>query len=185
MIVFDELRVTNFGDRLIVRARVRTESYYTDVYIDKIIVDTEETYTEGGPSNNPVFTKQLDVDNKEILVQLDKLDLSTTLTDHLFFVYIVAKGTPSSDTPCGMDEVNTLGVTMYMGNYYNTFMSHIKELGSNCQVPQSLINDILKYKALTTSIDAGHYIQGINYFNKWFSGKANPQLASVDCGCHG
>lgn len=185
MIIFEELRVTNPGDKLIIRARVSIESYYTDVYIDKIIIDTEETYIEGHPSNNPVFTKQLATDEKEIALHLDKLDLGTPLTNHLFFVYIVTKGAPSSDTPCGMDEINTLGVTMYMGNCYNTFMSHIKELESNCQVPQLLINDILKYKALTISIDAGHYIQGIKYFNKWFSEAANPQLASVDCGCHG
>lgn len=55
MIVFEELRVTNDGENLIINARVRKEPYYDNVYIDKVIVDTEETYIEGGPSSNAVY----------------------------------------------------------------------------------------------------------------------------------
>lgn len=34
MVVFDELRVTNDRDKLIINARIRKESYYDNVYID-------------------------------------------------------------------------------------------------------------------------------------------------------
>lgn len=184
MIIIEELQVTKDAKNLIIGARVRKDRYYTDVYIDKIIIDTEETYVEGGPSKSPIYSKQLEGNNKEVNLSLDKLDLGVHPYNHLFFVYITVKGTPSSDTPCGMDNVNTLGVTMYSGDYYKTFMSYIKEMNNTCQVPQGLIDTILRYKALNASIDSGHYIQGIKYFNKWFSGKTTLPITS-NCGCNG
>lgn len=186
MISLQELRITNTGKRLIIGANVRQEVYYKDVYIDKVIIDTEETYSESGPSSKPIFTKQIEGNNKSINLQLDKSDLNgKDLTSHLFFVYIIARGTPTSDTPCGMDNINTLGVTMYMGNYYNTFMSYINEMnGNNCTIPQGLIDLILRYEALNTSIDSDHYIKGIEYFNKWFS-KTSPITVPPKCGCYG
>lgn len=188
MITIQELRVTNTGKRLVIGASVRTESYYDDVYIDKVIIDTGETYSEVGPSSTPIYTEQFEGNKKSINLQLDKLNLSDfDLTSHLFFVYVIAKGTPASNTPCGMDNVNTLGVTMYMGNYYNKFMKYIDEMnGGNCTVPQGLIDHILRWEALNASIDSGHYLKGIEYFNKWFSSVSPTAviLAPKAC-CHG
>lgn len=184
MVIIEELQVTKDGKNLVIGARVRKEKYYPKIYIDKVIIDTEETYVEGGPSKTPVFSKQIEGGAKEVNLSLDKLDLGVYPCSHLFFVYIIVKGTPSPDTPCGLDNISTLGVTMYMGNYYNTFMNYIKEMNNNCQVPQGLIDTILKYKALNTSIDSGHYLQGIKYYNKWFSGKPTTPIIS-NCGCNG
>lgn len=185
MISIQELRITNTGDRLIIGANVRQEPYYNDVYIDKVIIDTEKTYSEHGPSSNPIYSKQFEGNVKNINLQLDKLDLgNNALSSHLFFVYIIAKGTPASNTPCGMDNINTLGVTMYMGLYYNTFMNYIGEMNNNCNIPQGLIDHILRYDALNTSINTGHYIKGIEFFNKWFS-NSTPTPITHNCGCHG
>lgn len=186
MISIQELRVTNTGDRIVIGANVRQEPYYNNVYIDKVIIDTEETYNEGGPSSKPVFTKQFEGNIKSINLQLNKLDLGgSEPTSHLFFIYVVAKGTPAPDTPCGMDNINTLGITMYMGTYYNNFMNYIDEMNnSNCTIPKGLIDQILRYEALNVSLDSGHYIKGIEYFNKWFN-KTSPVTVTSNCGCHG
>lgn len=185
MISIQELRITNTGEKLVIGANVRQEPYYVNIYIDKIIIDTEKTYSEGGPSSKPIFSKQFEGDRKSVDLQLGKLDLTgIDLTSHLFFVYVVAKGIPASNTPCGMDNINTLGVTMYMGTYYNIFMEYINEInGSNCTIPQGLIDQILRYEALNISIDSGHYIKGIEYFNKWFH-KFSPITVTHNCGCH-
>ena len=74
MIVFEELRVTNDGENLIINARVRKEPYYDNVYINKVIIDTEETYSEGGPSKNPIYTKEIEGYEKEISLILGKGD---------------------------------------------------------------------------------------------------------------
>ena len=72
MIIIEELQVTKDAKNLIIGARVRKDRYYTDVYIDKIIIDTEETYVEGGPSKSPIYNKQLEGNNKEVNLSLDK-----------------------------------------------------------------------------------------------------------------
>lgn len=74
MIVFEELRVTNDGENLIINARVRKEPYYDNVYIDKVIIDTEETYTEGYPSSKPIYQYQVEGNEKEIHLILGKGD---------------------------------------------------------------------------------------------------------------
>ncbi len=186
MVIFQELKIENDASKLLIAAKVKPEQYYTDVYIDKVIIDTEETYREGGPSSTPVFIKQFEGNQKFISLQVNKHDIVSPLNNHLYFVYIVTKGVPSPDTPCGMDNVNTLGVTLYLGNFYNMFMQHIKEMDNeNCVPPQGLIDLLLRFKALNISIDSGHYIQGIKYFNKWFNGKNLPPLTISNCGCHG
>ena len=181
MITIQELRITNTGERLVIGASVRKEPYYDDVYIDQVVIDTEETYSEIGPSSKPVFTKQFQGTYKSINLQLDKLELNgNELTSHLFFVYVVVKGTPAPDTPCGMDNINTLGVIMYMGNYYKNLMKYIDEMNANnCTIPQGLIDQILRWEALNTSIDSGHHLKGIEYFKKWFS-KTSPITVAVD-----
>jgi len=50
------------------------------------------------------------------------------LTSNMLFVYITAGGTPSSDTPCRLDEMTTLGVTFDYGLIYNNAMCYTREL---------------------------------------------------------
>lgn len=186
MIVFDELRVTNDAEYLIIDARVRKEDYYKDVYIDKIVIDTEETYSESGPSSNPVYSYSPKGDNKSIklILNINELQNLTSFKNHLLFVYAVAKGTPASNTPCGLDNINTLGVTTYMGDFYNYFMQNIKEVGQSCSIPQNFIDALLRWEALNVSIDSGHYTQGIKYFNDWFKNSVK-ETVNVNCGCNG
>ncbi len=319
MIVFNELRITRDAKNLMIDAEVRPGEYFKNVYIKGVTIDTEETYVEGGPSSNPVYSKEFktaptkkylvfeadkststytysvsvspikptektnrgyitfisgetpitvkvsqqqnpefggdyrlnfqnnvltiiltyasildydevskledlvnDINNlegfsetgttlevggdtietagitggiitftmentygKRLQLSLNEVEVLSTFSKHLFFVYIETEGSPSSDVPCGMDTDKTLGVTMYMGNYYNSLMQYMKEMSdSDCSVPQGLINQMLQWKALNLSIDSGHYLQGIKYFNKWFSGKLKAVPISK-CGCNG
>ena len=54
MIKFNELRVTD--KYLIIDASVSTLPYYDNIYIDSVIVDTQDTYMANGPSGHPVFS---------------------------------------------------------------------------------------------------------------------------------
>ena len=185
MVIFKELRVTNDAKTLVINTRVREESYYKDVYIDKVIIDTEETYKEGGPSSNPIYSTTIEGNQKEISLGLSIYQITQLheFNNHLLFVYVVTKGNPTSNVPCGLDNKTTLGVTTYLGDFYNSFMGHIKEINNNCSIPQGLIDLILRWMAIKVSINSGHNIQGIKYFEKWFSDKII--LPSVNCGCNG
>ena len=92
MIVFEELRVTNDGENLIINARVRKEPYYDNVYIDKVTIDTEETYSEGGVSKKPVYQYEVEGNQKEINLIIGKGDMLPKPDSHLFFVYVTTKG---------------------------------------------------------------------------------------------
>lgn len=57
MIVLEQCRIDPEEGKLIIEAAVENLSYYRDVYIESVKVDTNETYSPNGPSNNYVFHK--------------------------------------------------------------------------------------------------------------------------------
>lgn len=119
---------------------------------------------------------------KNIRLELDSKDLLGTKLDNLFFVYIQASGVPSSDTPCGMDNEYTIGVTLDTCPIYNNILKHIKQLNCECSTPKDLIDSFLQFKALQIAVETEHYQEAINYFNKFFLGKQDNNL---NCGCNG
>ena len=183
MIKFTELRVQK--ERLTIVAEVREiEDYYDNIYIDKIIIDTQDTFTTSGPSANPIYSVTVDGNQKTFSVSLSSTELDGVDINHtMFFVYAVAKGTPASDTPCGYDDVNTVGVTFSMCPIYNASMGYIKEVENSCEIPKDFINMIIQLKAIQYSINSGHFTQAIKYYNKFYK---NLGVGTVsNCGCHG
>ena len=183
MIKFTELRVQK--ERLTIVAEVREiENYYDNVYIDKIIVDTQDTFTTSGPSANPIYSVTVDGNKKEFSVSLSATELGGIDINHtMFFVYGVAKGTPAPETPCGYDDVNSVGVTFSMCPIYNKTMGYIKEVENSCEIPKDFINMIIQLKAIQYSVDSGHFTQAVKYYNKFY--KNLSVNTSHTCGCHG
>lgn len=213
MIAINECRITDDGKCLIVEAQVINMSYYEDVYIDSVIIDTDKTYQEGGPSYNPVYqiNYEASYDNvgigcgklitsedckcgnvfvankgtKKIRLVLNKSDLiGSDLNDNIFFVYINATGYPAPQTPCGMDNSQVMGVAVNLRPIYNMAMSYIKELNSNCSTPKGFIDMILRLKAFELSLKTGNYTMAIKYWDKLFKNKVNVPTKK-GCGCHG
>lgn len=183
MIKFTDLRVQK--GRLTIVAEVREiDDYYDDVYIDKIIVDTQDTFITSGPSANPIYSGTVDGNKKEFSVSLSSTELGGIDIDHtMFFVYGVAKGTPAPDTPCGYDDINSVGVTFSMCPIYNKTMGYIKEVENSCEIPRDFVNMILQLKAIQYSVDSGHFTQAVKYYNKFY--KNLSVNTSHTCGCHG
>ena len=183
MIKFTELRVQR--ERLTIVAEVREiENYYDNVYIDKIIIDTQDTFITSGPSANPIYSVTIDGDQKVVSIALSKDDLGGIDIDHtLFFVYAKAKGVPSPTTPCGADSEYSVGVTFSMCPVYNTAMDYVKEVENTCDIPSGFINSILQLKAIECAINARHFTQAIKYYNKFY--KNVNMSSSSTCGCHG
>lgn len=177
MVHFNELRI--YDNKLIIRAQVPDESYFENVYIDSVIVDNQDTYSDNGPSSNPIYSYTVpDNDSKYVSLVLD-IEVDTS---DLLFVYVNIKGTPAPDTPCGEDTITTLGVVMDMYPYYQQAMQYVDELSRNCKEPQGLIDYILKFKAFEYSIKTGHYTKAVEFFNKLFKGKSNVKITG-GCGC--
>lgn len=213
MVDFNELRVSPDRKNLIIDVSIKDLSYYENVYIDSIIIDTQDTYIPSGPSNSPIFTYEvvsnvtpvyslpdcgcnqvqdyIDKENcfetsnneeKRVRLELDNTALDNHLKGNLFFVYVITKGTPSSDTPCNMDNTINLGVTADTYPIYTNMLTSLKELES-CGTPKLFTDAFLRFKAFELSIKTGQYSQVINYWNKYFKSLDIPN--NTNCSCNG
>ena len=190
MVQFNELRITSDGQHLIIDVSVLKDSYYENVYIDSIIIDNQDTYVGSGPSSNPVYqysvpdvmsklTKEY-VSSKYVRLELTPTDLPL---NSLLFVYVRTKGTPAADTPCGLDNMTTLGTVTNMYPFYQQAINYIGELANNCSMPQNFADYILKMKGLELAMRTGNYTDAIKFYNKFFNGKDNTVIRKGGCSC--
>ena len=217
MLIFNELRITPDQKYLIIDVSVDNQKYYENIQIDSIIIDTQDTYIDSGPSNNPIFTYNLteensnitqvytddytpvldedtsycyveseEKQNKSIRLILNYQDLNVSLQDNMFFVYAIATGTPSADTPCGMDNSIVKGTIINLYPIYCKTIQYLKELDDSCAVPKNFMDMIIKLKALELSIKTGNSFQAIEYWNKYFKTliNNNSTFKSKYCGCN-
>lgn len=188
MIVLNECRITPEGKCLIIEATVSNLKYFDDVYIDSVIVDTNDTYSESGPSDNPKYTHTFEGEKiKHVRFSISAKDMNlSTLDDHIFFVYInVTKDSiPSPDTPCGMDNMYTMGVAVNMRPLYNMSMGYIRELESTCSVPKGFIDMVLRLKALDLSLKTGNFPMAFKQWDSLFKNKVSVS-PKRGCGCNG
>lgn len=184
MIKFTDLRV-NKG-HLIITAEVReTRNYYDDIYISKIKIDSQDTFSSSGPSSSLIYESETFTSAKKITLDLTVNDFTGDIDMNrtMFFVYAEASGMPSASTPCGFDETPSVGVTFSLCPIYNETMQYVKEIESNCDLPKNFINMILQFKAIQYSINSGHFTQAIKYYNKFY--KNLSVSTSNSCGCNG
>ena len=267
MVQFNELRITPDGKKLIIDVSVKDSEYYTNVYLDKILIDNQDSFLESGPSSSAIifpiiqdghklvevadrdFTSKTETSYiyngtleegvyydfskvtiedtflgtdialnfigqdynfdyspeylkgktfifkdgdliesplkiKTIRMEINYTELLYNLNQDLLFVYVKIKGTPSVDTPCGMDSITTLGVVSNLYPLYQYTFSYIKELGDTCSIPKNFINYILQYKAFELAIKTGHYTEAIKYWKRFFMG-IKDSVITPNCGCHG
>lgn len=190
MVHFSELKITSDGQHLIIDVSVLSEDYYKNVYIDSIVIDNQDTYVGSGPSSNPVYQYSVPdvmskltkkhVSSKHVRLNLTPADLPL---NGLLFVYVRTKGTPAVDTPCGFDNMTTLGTVTNMYPFYQQATNYIGELANKCSVPQNFIDYILKMKGLELAIRTGNYTDAIKFYNKFFNGKESTVIGRGGCGC--
>ena len=202
MIQFNELRITQDGKNLIIDAQVQDISYYTDVYIDSIIIDSQNTFVSSGASSSPLFKYTYDATTASTLgyvtsftssgklkgirmtIPYNSLGEISNLDKDLLFVYVTINGTPSSDTPGNMDLTYELGIVYNTYPFYLRGMNFIKELNSSCELPKQLIDYMLRQKVLETCIQVGDYTKAVEYWKKFFTG--DYQVINLKtCNCNG
>jgi len=202
MIHFNELNITPDGKYLIIDVSVLNEKYYKDIYLESIIIDNQDTYVGSGPSTTPVYSYTVPTEGtvrlkrmgktitptyntKHLRLELAPQDLVGNTLEGLFFVYVRVKGTPTSDVPCGLDNVTTMGTVTNVYPFYQQAMQNIGELADRCNPPQGFTDWILKLKALELAIRTGNYPEAIKYYNRFFAGKSNIVIRKGGCGCGG
>ena len=187
MIKFNELRIENCNNTLIIDASVRDLSYYNDIYIDSITIDTQATYVGSGPSSNAIFTYNVPIGQslKNIRLDLNATVLGVNFDTNLLFIYVSARGIPQIDVPCDMDNVHTLSVITNLYLIYRNGLKLLSEAQDDCQnSSKSLVDFILKLNAFDLAIKTCNYVTAIRYWNKYFKSDKYQSLTN-NCGCNG
>lgn len=186
MIEVSECRISWDGRYLYLNTNISSLDYFTDCYIDSIDIDTDETFLSAGPSSKAVNVYSSgDKNEKSVSLSLEYRDLGTNnlLKDRMYFIWIRAKGTPSSDTPCNMDSTLLLCVAFNESLLFNNGLSYINELSDTCNVPVNFQNWILIVTAFKLALDTGDYSKAIELWNEIHS--SNDIGVTSKCGCNG
>lgn len=185
MVQFNELRINSEGTKLIIDVSIKDLQYYQNVYLDNISIDTQDTFIESGPSDKVAYSYTLEGDAKNIRLELGIGDILPSLLDNMFFVWVRTKGIPTPDTPCGMDSLYSMGVTLYTCPIYDYIMQYVREVEKSCSVPKGFIDSFLQWKAFEVSIATKNYVQAIFYYNKFIRRLRVFPNKSTNCSCYG
>ena len=77
MIRFNELKIEN--NYIIIDVQIEEEKYFKDMYIDSIVIDTQDTFIANGPSSKAIYTKTFntntDINKEEIVYENDENEM--------------------------------------------------------------------------------------------------------------
>ena len=188
MVQFNELRITPDNRELIIDVSVKDLDIYTNVYLDYIMIDNQDTFIEDGPSDNPIYTYTVadavySTDSNSGIKQcrLTLTNSDVNLSNDLLFIDVVVKGVPAPSTPCNMDNATTMGVVYNLHNIFQSFMPYIREVENDCNLPKGFINYILRFKALELAFATGNYTLAVKYWNRFFKDKLIAQPSICNC----
>lgn len=191
MIIFDRLEISDSGKVLYMDVHVNKASYFDDIYIDKVVIQTSDQVSETDPltpGSDYIYSLEVEGDVKELHLALNAaydFELPyNTLSDKLLFVYVVCKGNVGPCTPCRLDEMTTLGVTFDTALLYQKVMQYVRELNKDCEIPKNLIDLILLWNGFKAAVETEHYIPAIEFWKRLFK-TGEFSITSKDCGCHG
>lgn len=211
MIHYNNLYITEDSKYLIIDVAIDEDSYYKDIYLDTISIDTQDTFVPNGPSDNAkVFTirkdnldkvyvndKEVLVDNENVYVEgTDKVkhtklyltakELGVDLTKDMLFVYTIASGFIPEDKSDVIKYITDTILNVVVNTYevYKSIIPLIKEIGELCKDPISFIDRELKIKAVEYSIKNSNYLLAIKYWKKYFMDNTITS-SSNKCNCNG
>ena len=205
MIRFNELKIED--NYIIIDVQIEEEKYFKDMYIDSIVIDTQDTFIANGPSNKAIYTKTFNTDvdsiyeNKQcapvkkeenvyiqdtnkIRMYIDAKDLNVDIHKTMFFVYVIAGGTPAADTPCRWDENKALHTLVDTQVLYNNMIQYVKELNKDCSTPDNFINAILQFNAIDLALKTNQYPLAIDLWKRFYS-DIESNVVLPNCGCNG
>lgn len=138
--------------------------------------------TTDGYEQIEISIPEYSVKDKKVVLNIK--DLGISKYDNLLIVYAKAKGIPSANTPCGMDNNIVMGIAFNCYLLYRNALNYIMELSDNCSISKNFINFILQYKVFELAIKAGHYTEAIKYWKKFFM-RIKDAVITPNCGCYG
>ena len=196
MLQFNELRLTADNKCLIIDAQVEDLSYFTNVKIDSVFIDIQDTWVQSGPSDSAVrvyykdYGTELDVINDSEGKHV-RIEVPNTLLDvsknNMYFVYVIAdiSNAPEAlEAPCSCSQDTIIGTVINLYTFYQSLMNGVKDLEKTCEVPVNLINVFLRQQIIEACIRAGNYPLAIKYWKAFFLDSEKVYIPKT-CGCNG
>lgn len=169
MIQFNELKVINDGERIVVDVSVMDttftdgKDYFKDVYIHEVIIDTHETYSALGPSKEPFYSYKIE-EHKNLKIfrmVLSEKELGLIkASGKLFFINIITKGVPAKDVTSEWSHtVKPYYVKAIADSelIYKSGIKLISKCNQACDDQSELINYILKMNSLDLALKTENY----------------------------
>lgn len=195
MVIIEQLRISDNGERLYLDVHVNKASYFDNIYLDKIYIATADQVSEAdplSPGNEYIYEYTVEGNIKELHAVLTPAMMNEhfdkcSFSEDLLFVYIVCKGSVGECTPCRLDELTTVGVTFDYGSLYQQVMGYTKGLADTCSIPDAFIDFILTLQAFKTSVETEHLVPAIGFWKQLFGGRdaGSTTVRTKPCGCHG
>ena len=193
MIQFNDLKFLT-SKTLRINAEVIDLGYYNNVYIESIIIDTEDTVSETGPSDNPPFILNLGTPVKKINTTINVAPLLDN-GPKMLFVYLRCTGVPAGDTPCGLDNQDTMQPVVDYQSVYNTALKLAKCVGKcgcldgDCSIDTAFANFALQYFRMEQGLANGNWSDAYDAYcwlmHKYGNIKYKGSNASRGCSCNG
>lgn len=183
MIQFDVLNVTESNNKFYLNIDVTAIDEGQQFWaIERILIDTQDTFVEGGPSLNAieVFSPPL-FNTKKVTLHLSEEQGLNDISSNIYFVYVIptitvqitpkdsteSQALPPDYTTSQLNSNMTLGITYYEQHILRKYLKYIKEIDKLGEIPKNFIDYYLKVKSFEISLKTGHYLQAIDYW-KYF-----------------
>lgn len=180
MIQFNTLELAPGGKHLIVDASITDNSYFEDITIGSLSIDTIDTFNGQYPSDKAIqciISDDIYNQGKSLYKIVDIDGLGETI----FFVWIKADGEVTEDTPCSMRSKYKLGIVYPKSGIFNTALGL---LGNDiCNPSKELIDFILRYNYLEAALTTGNYTKAIEIWKSLVKKPIN--TVSNGCACNG
>lgn len=184
MIQFDKLQVLPNNRGIDIEISIMDLPYFNNVYLKSIVIDTQDTYREGGPSSSPIYSYTIGANKKTEHIIIPENELLTPSMDGtLFFVYITADGSPAFNTPCGIDKKTVVGVCYNQCNILRKGMKHMQDAYNECIIPRKYIDFILRQKAFEMCLKTENFPLAITYWNGFWESIVKSDTSK--CACYG
>lgn len=181
MIQFNELSITQKHKTLILDVSIKDNPNYADIYIDQVIIDTQDTYSGLGPSSEPIYTHTEPIDKKHLTLYLGPDQLNNiSMTNNLFFVYVTARGIPIDENLNEEGSAYALLPIADTERIYRTIIKIISNQEDNCKDNSKLVDLILKINALDITLKTCNYTLAVQYWKKFFH-KKELELLTLKC----
>ena len=153
MVIFNDLRISEDSEYLVVDVSIEDSDFYKDVTIESVVIDNQDTYIVNGPSENPVYKTTViynpelvhsqgnkfedpvrvedksycycyDENKQNVVLTIPKSKLGGCLKNNIFFVYIITAGEVLPDTPKEFIPNSNIAI----GVVYNKLLFYLKAI---------------------------------------------------------